>query len=146
MLGIFIGTAALVVLLSAFNGLEGWVIRLYNSFDSDIRIESAQGKWIDAAEFPLDSLRQIDGISHVAEVLEENCLVIYGDNQYVCTMKGVSDDYVAMTGVDTMMVDGAFKIKSKSGSMAVVGSGVAYSLSMSLNAIDKALVLYVPMV
>jgi lipoprotein-releasing system permease protein len=143
-LGIFIGTAALVVLLSAFNGLEGWVIRLYNSFDSDIRIESAQGKWIDAAEFPLDSLRQIDGISHVAEVLEENCLVIYGDNQYVCTMKGVSDDYVAMTGVDTMMVDGAFKIKSKSGSMAVVGSGVAYSLSMSLNAIDKALVLYVP--
>ena len=144
MLGIFIGTAALVVLLSAFNGLEGWVIRLYNSFDSDIRIESAKSKWIDAAEFPLENLRKLEGIIHIAEILEENCLVIYGDNQYVCTMKGVSDDYLSMTGVDTMMVDGAFKIKSRSGSMAVVGSGVAYSLSMSLNAVDKPLVLYVP--
>lgn len=143
-LGIFIGTAALVVLLSAFNGLEGWVIRLYNSFDSDIRIESAKSKWIDAAEFPLENLRKLEGIIHIAEILEENCLVIYGDNQYVCTMKGVSDDYLSMTGVDTMMVDGAFKIKSRSGSMAVVGSGVAYSLSMSLNAVDKPLVLYVP--
>ncbi|MEX1189948.1 MAG: FtsX-like permease family protein [Bacteroidia bacterium] len=143
-LGIFIGTAALVVLLSAFNGLESWVIKLYNSFDSDIRIEAAQGKWIESASFPLEDIKKLKGVSIVAEVLEENCLVMYGEDQYVCTMKGVSKEYSLMTGVDTMMVDGNFNLQSRSSSMAVVGSGVAYALSMSLNAIDKPLVLYVP--
>jgi len=143
-LGVFVGTAALVVLLSAFNGLEGWVIRLYNSFDSDIRIEAAKGKWIDQNTLPIAELRNIDGVWRVAEVLEENCLLIYGDDQFVCTMKGVSEDFSKMTGIDTMMVAGEFKLQLRGRPQAVVGSGIAYALSLSLNAIDKPLILYVP--
>lgn len=144
MLGIFIGTAALVILLSAFNGLESWVIKLYNAFDSDVKIEPVQGKWIDAARFPLESIARLDGVEYLTAVLEENCLVIYGDNQYVCTMKGVEDIYSKMTGIDSMMVDGQFLLSKADVPLAVVGSGVAYSLKMSLNAIDTPLMIYVP--
>jgi lipoprotein-releasing system permease protein len=143
-LGIFIGTAALVILLSAFNGLESWVIKLYNAFDSDVKIEPVQGKWIDAARFPLESIARLDGVEYLTAVLEENCLVIYGDNQYVCTMKGVEDIYSKMTGIDSMMVDGQFLLSKADVPLAVVGSGVAYSLKMSLNAIDTPLMIYVP--
>lgn len=143
-MGVFVGTAALVVLLSAFNGLEGWVIRLYNSFDADIRIESVQGKWMENEQVPIAEIRKIDGVWRVAEVLEENCLLMYDNNQFVCTMKGVSEEFSKMTGIDTMMVAGNFKLEQRGHHQAVVGSGIAYSLSLSLNAIDKPLVLYVP--
>jgi lipoprotein-releasing system permease protein len=143
-LGVFVGTAALVVLLSAFNGLEGWVIRLYNSFDADLRIESTQGKWIDNKRLPIAEIRQIDGVWRVAEVLEENCLLMYDNDQFVCTMKGVSEEFSKMTGIDTMMVAGKFRLNQNGHPQVVVGSGIAYSLSMSLNAIDKPLILYVP--
>ena len=143
-LGIFVGTTALVVLLSAFNGLESWVIRLYNSFDSDIRIESAEGKWIYQDQLKKDAVFSLEGIAFVSEILEENCLAMYGEDQFVCTMKGVSEDFQKMTGIDTMMVAGKFVLSRQNAPQAIVGSGVAYSLSLSLNAIDKPLVIYVP--
>lgn len=144
MLGIFIGTAALVVLLSAFNGLESWVIRLYNSFDSDIRIEAKNTKWINQNDFPLEELKSSSRVITLAEVLEENCLVTYSDNQYVCTMKGVSDAFISMSGIDTMMVDGEFRLKAFNQNQAIVGSGIAYYLAISIRDIDKPLYLYVP--
>lgn len=144
MLGIFIGTAALVVLLSAFNGLESWVIRLYNSFDSDIRIEAKNSKWINQNDFPLEELKSSSSVITLAQVLEENCLVTYSDNQYVCTMKGVSDEFVSMSGIDTMMVDGEFRLKASNQNQAIVGSGIAYYLAISIRDIEKPLYLYVP--
>lgn len=143
-LGIFIGTAALVILLSAFNGLENWVVKLYNAFDSDVKIEPVSGKWIDAAAFPRDALASIEGVQFISAVLEENCLVMFGDNQYVCTMKGVEDVFSKMTGMDSMMIDGRFLLKKGDVPMAVAGSGVAYSLKMSLDAVDTPLMVYVP--
>jgi lipoprotein-releasing system permease protein len=143
-LGIFIGTAALVILLSAFNGLESWVVRLYDAFDSDVKIEPVQGKWIEAAEFPRDKLARIEGVENISGILEENCLVMFADNQYVCTMKGVEEVFSSMTGIDSMMLDGEFILQKRGVPMAVVGSGVAYSLKLSLNAIDTPLMVYVP--
>ncbi|MEZ5172821.1 MAG: FtsX-like permease family protein [Bacteroidia bacterium] len=143
-LGVFIGTAALVILLSAFNGLENWVVRLYNAFDSDVKIEPAQGKWINAIEFPGSELKELEGVEQISGILEENCLVMFGENQYVCTMKGVEAGFSKMTGIDTMMVDGNFTLLKRDVPMAVVGSGVAYSLKMSLDAIDTPLMVYVP--
>jgi lipoprotein-releasing system permease protein len=59
-------------------------------------------------------------------------------------MKGVEDIYSKMTGIDSMMVDGQFLLSKADVPLAVVGSGVAYSLKMSLNAIDTPLMIYVP--
>lgn len=143
-LGVFIGTAALVILLSAFNGLESWVVRLYNAFDSDVKIEPVAGKWIDAAAFPISGVAGIEGVESTSAILEENCLVMFGDNQYVCTMKGVEKAYSKMTGIDSMMIDGTFMLEKQKVPMAVVGSGVAYSLKLSLDAIDTPLMVYVP--
>ena len=49
-LGVTVGTAALVVLLSAFNGLESWVISLYDAFDSDVKIEHRSEKFFQLSD------------------------------------------------------------------------------------------------
>src|ERR1043165_3769188 len=71
-IGVTIGTCALVVVLSVFNGLEELVSSLYNTFDPEIKIQAAEGKTFDLKSFPLEQLRSINGIQYVAQSLEEN--------------------------------------------------------------------------
>src|SRR4051812_7788681 len=87
-LGVTIGTCALIVVLSVFNGLEELVSSLYNTFDPEIKITAVQGKTFDLKNFPLDQLHHIKGVQYVAEALEENALLKYRDNQVAATVKG----------------------------------------------------------
>jgi len=142
--GILVGTCALVILLSAFNGLESWVVNLYNSFDPDIRVEAKSRKFFQETELPRTKILEISGVERVMQVIEENGLLTHRDAQYVCTIKGVSDELVKMSGLDTMMVEGDFRLNRGQIPMAVVGSGIAYALSLSLNDLESPLDIYVP--
>jgi len=93
-LGVTVGTLALVILLSAFNGLESWVVQLYNSFDPDIRIQHVSDKFFKESKSDLASFYAVNGVEHVIPVLEDNCLLMYKDAQYVCTIKGVGDIFI----------------------------------------------------
>lgn len=143
-LGVTVGTAALVILLSAFNGLESWVIRLYDAFDSDIRIEHTQEKFYRFEAGLEQRLNAIEGIARWTPVLEENALLTYGDARFICTIKGVGKSFLEMSGIDSMMVEGSFSLGQDSSSMAILGSGVAYSLSLSLRSMEIPLEIYVP--
>src|SRR5258706_12844935 len=100
-LGVTIGTCALIVVLSVFNGLEELVTSLYNAIDPEIKITAAEGKTFDLKTFPLDELQRIKGIKYVAKALEENALLKYRDNQVAATVKGVSEDFLRMTRLDS---------------------------------------------
>jgi len=142
--GIVVGTCALVILLSAFNGLEDWVVRLYNSFDPDIHIESKNSKFFKEDAISFDEIKRIEGIAHVMPVIEENGLLHYRDAQYVCTIKGVGEEFKKMSGLDSMIIDGSFDLRLGTTSAALVGSGVAYALSLSLGDINEPINIYVP--
>lgn len=142
--GIVVGTCALVILLSAFNGLEDWIVRLYNSFDPDIHIESKNSKFFKEDAISFTALKQIDGVAFVMPVIEENGLLHYRDAQYVCTIKGVGEEFKKMSGLDSMIINGSFDLHMGSSSAALVGSGVAYALSLSLGDINEPISIYVP--
>jgi len=143
-LGVTVGTAALVVLLSAFNGLESWVINLYDAFDSDVKIEHRSEKFFQLSDEKMKRLSAIDGVQYTMPVIEENGLLTYGDARFICTVKGVGSAFEKMSGIDSMMVEGRFSLGNDSSSNAILGSGVAYSLSLSLQSLAVPLDVYVP--
>jgi lipoprotein-releasing system permease protein len=142
--GVAIGTMALIVVLSAFNGLENLVISLFNSFDPDLKITIKQGKTFDMQDIPIQELKNIEGLAFYAEVLEESALLKYRDQQYIATIKGVGDDFVRMSGIDSMITDGQFVLEEHERPFAIVGQGVAYSLSISVNDLFNPMTVYVP--
>jgi len=143
--GVTIGTMALIIVLSVFNGLEKLVVSLYNSFDAEIRIEVKEGKNFDASTVISDAeLKKIKGIRYITHVLEENALLRYNERQSVVTVKGVDNDFIKMTGLDSMMVDGSLVLENGDKNFAVIGQGIAGALSLNLMDINRSLQVYVP--
>ncbi|MBN4072169.1 ABC transporter permease [Flavobacteriales bacterium AH-315-E23] len=142
--GVAIGTMALIVVLSAFNGLENLVISLFDSFDPDIKISIKKGKTFALSDFPSEELKKIEGVAYYADVLEESALLKYRDQQYIATIKGVGNDFVKMSGIDSMITDGQFQLEEYEKPFAIVGQGIAYSLSISVNDLFNPMTVYVP--
>jgi lipoprotein-releasing system permease protein len=130
-IGIIIGTAALIVVLSVFNGFEDLILRLYNSFDPDLRIELAEGKSFRVNRLDIDRIRKTEGVQYVNEVIEESALAKYRDKQYIIRLKGVGDDFAKMTRMDTMIIQGKLMLTNGENDYAVFGSGVAYNLDVN---------------
>ena len=143
-IGVLVGTAALVILLSAFNGLESWVVKLYNSFDPDIKIERVDHKRFTAQEFPFDKLKSLQDVAYVLPVLEENGMLTYNEAQFICTIKGVAPQFVRMSGIDSMLSSGNFSLNNNNQPAALLGRGIAYALSFNLKNMNTKVDLYVP--
>lgn len=141
--GVAIGTMALIVVLSAFNGIEGLVINLFNSFDPDIKITIKEGKTFDPGTEAFGSVKKLDGVVYFTEVIEESALLKYDDKQYLATIKGVSGDFRKMSRLDTMLIDGDFKLEEEGNSFAVIGQGVAVNLGINLSGFLNPINVYV---
>src|SRR6185503_7687614 len=89
-IAVTLGTSALIIVLSVFNGFETLVKSLYNSFDPDIKITSVQGKTFKQEIVPVEELKKIQGVQFVIPVIEENALLRYQDKKYLEVIKGVS--------------------------------------------------------
>lgn len=131
--GVCIGTAALVIVLSAFNGISDLVLSLYNSFDPDIKITITEGKTFVPDSITFQKIKNLDGVAYYTEVIQENVLLKYNDKQCIATIKGVTDDFVTMTRLDTLLRDGKFLLGNDTSSFAVVGAGIAEKLGLSVN-------------
>lgn len=141
--GIAIGTMALIVVLSVFNGFDNLVQSLFNTFDPDLKITAARGKTFPGNNEKILQLDSVKGILYHTKVIEENALLRYDERQYIATIKGVGDDFVKMSGIDSMIIDGEFVLTKKGKPLAVVGQGVAINLAIGLNFISP-IVFYVP--
>lgn len=139
-IGVTVGTMALVIVLSVFNGFDSVVKSLFSTFDPDIKISAVEGKTFVPGPGLTGQIRAIPGVVAVSEVLEENVLLLYGDKQHIATIKGVDEFYQDVTGLDSMIYDGSMKLQDKNRSYAVVGQGVAYNLRIGLSFIDPMFV------
>ena len=143
-LGVMVGSAALIVLLSAFNGLESWVIGLYDAFDSDIKITHTEDKFFRLSDGQIKRLAALEETALLMPAIEENALATYGDASFICAVKGVGPAFIRMSGIDSMITEGSFSLGSDSFPQALVGAGVAYSLSLNLRNAFTGIDLYVP--
>ncbi|MDP2338006.1 MAG: FtsX-like permease family protein [Bacteroidota bacterium] len=135
--GVTVGTFALVVILSIFNGLDFSIKSLFSTFDPDIKITAAKGKSFELTDGNFDAISHLNGISAVTPVIEENALLRYGDRQYFATIKGVPLNYNETSRLDTSCItSGRFLLESEQVPFALVGQGVAYYLSVGLNFTD----------
>jgi len=142
--GVAVGTMALIIVLSVFNGLETMVRSIFNTFDPDIRITAAEGKTFEPDSAQLKLLARLDGVSCYSLTLEENALLKYGDKQYIATIKGVDDNYTMVSEIDSSMWEGEFTLMSDKGRpFAVPGVGVAQYLGIRVNFVTP-LSIYVP--
>lgn len=142
--GVTVGTMALIIVLSVFNGFEQLVVSLFNSFNPDIAITASRGKTFNIAEVPVDKLRKIPGVLYLTEVIEENALIRYKEKPYIVTIKGVSEEFIRTSRVDTMMVEGRYLLQEGDQDFAVLGNGVAYYLNANLSDYLNPLVVFVP--
>lgn len=136
--GVTVGTFALVVILSVFNGLESSIKSLFSAFDPDIKITNViKGKPFELSSINLNEIRQIEGVATVTPVIEEGALLMYGNRMYFATVKGVPANYNEISGLDsTSITSGKFLLEANQVPYAVVGQGVAYYLSVGLNFSD----------
>jgi len=132
MIGVAFSTAALIIVLSVFNGFEGLLRSLNNAFDPEIKIEARKGKSFAVNDEFLKIIKEISGVQLVTEVIEDYAYFRYRDADIVATMKGVSDNFIDQHRIDDHIVDGELKLRDSLGSYAIMGRGIQYALSVSV--------------
>lgn len=142
--GVMVGTMALVIILSVFNGLEKMVTGIFSTFDPDIRVTASRGKVFVPDSTMMVMIAGLPSVENYAVVLEENALLKYGERQFIGTVRGVDSNYPVITGLGNSMWDGEFTLADEKGTpYAVVGLGVANTLGIRVNFVTP-LAIYMP--
>jgi lipoprotein-releasing system permease protein len=132
--GVAFITAALIIVLSVFNGLEGLLSSLNSSFDPEIKIVARQGKSFESSESLLNKIKSVKGVDIVTEVIEDYAYVRYREANQVITLKGVGDNFIQQNRIPKEnIVEGDFKLHDEGISYALVGRGIQYTLSIAVN-------------
>jgi lipoprotein-releasing system permease protein len=133
MIGVAVGTMALVIVLSVFNGLEDLIRGLYASFDAELKIESTFGKSFVAEPEWLELISQTEGVEVVTEVIEDNALFKYREYQHLARLKGVSENYMQQGRFDKGFTWGDLSLGTEKQPKAIMGRGVGFFLSVDLD-------------
>lgn len=133
MLGVFVGSAALIIILSVFNGFEQVVLKMFNTITPHLVITPVKGKTFDPNIPCFHQLRKNKSIYSFTEVLSENALLRYRDKQSVGLVKGVSTAYLKNKSLDSITIQGKFVIQNSTGPNAVIGSALQNYLMVNTN-------------
>ena len=126
--GVVVATAALICVLSVFNGFRGLIMGRLAMLDPQIAITATVGKTVNNADSIIDAVSVIPGVERAIPVIEDQGLAIYAQLQMPVHLKGVPDDYNTMNGMDSVIVDGQWKLQDQVSRFAVVGAGPAVRL------------------
>ena len=132
-LGISVGSFALIVVLSAFNGLEKVISSMNNRLTPDLQIAPTKGKTIDLTAFPLGQLNEIQGVEYVIPTITEDALFRANDKQHIGQVKGVGLEYQNIDRLNEIIFgsDGLQLADDEEHSFAVPGAGVAWYLGIN---------------
>ncbi|MFY8037526.1 MAG: ABC transporter permease, partial [Cyclobacteriaceae bacterium] len=132
MCGVAFSTAALIIVLSVFNGLGDLLRSLNLTFDPELKIEAVKGKSFEVDSLLLEKIRAIEGVEMVTEVIEDYALVRYRDADIVVTIKGYSDNFIQQHRLDDHIVEGKLRLRENGINYAIVGRGVRYALNIGV--------------
>lgn len=128
--------AAMVVLLSVFNGFDGLVKKMYGDFDPDIMVVPTHGKTFDTEAVNAKMLKA-EGVEAYSCILEESVLLEYRGRQAAAKLRGVDDSYQEVIPVNETLVYGDYELLFGDMQQAVVGQGLAYDLGVRTALYDQ---------
>lgn len=133
MLGVVVGTTALVVVLSIFNGLDILIKSFFSFFDPEIKITLNEGKQFDPNNALFEQIKNDKSVIHFCEVAEEIAHFRFEGQQYIARIKGVEDEYLEMSGLGEVMYDGDLLLNDGNFDYTIIGRGLAYNLGVAVN-------------
>ena len=129
--GVAVATIALVCALSVYNGFNDLVSSLFGHFDAELKITPVKGKVFDPETEEIRAVKALPMVACYSEVLQDNVLVRYHDRQGVAVLKGVDASYEQLTQIDSILIDGSFKLADEVVNYANMGIGLAYALGIN---------------
>ncbi len=126
--GVVVATAALICVLSVFNGFRGLIMGKLAMLDPQVAITATMGKTVADADSVITAVSAIPGVERVVPVIEDQALAVYAQMQMPVRLKGVPDDYNTMNDMDSVIVDGVWKLNDQVSRYAVAGAGPAVRL------------------
>jgi lipoprotein-releasing system permease protein len=144
MIGVAVGTMALVIVMSVFNGLEDLIRGLFASFDAELKVEAVLGKSFEVDSLWLDGIQNVEGVAVLTEVIEDNALLDYNGNQLVATIKGVSDNFLDQDRFSRGYFWGDTTLGNDLRPGAIMGRGVGFFLSVNLKDVNVPLKVFYP--
>lgn len=137
LVGLMVSTAALIVVLSVYNGIGELTKTLFNTFDPELVVEPAEGKTFRLADLDIDG---ISGISATSQIASETAWVTYSNRGVIATLRGVDTAYCAITGLDTLLASGSYSLRLADGQAygLIVGGEIFYQLGMHIPSVNHA--------
>ena len=134
LMGIAVSTAALIVVLSVYNGIGNLTQSLFNSFDPELLVQPAKGKTFHTSDIAFDSLQRLPYVAACSQMVEENAWVTYRHNQAIVALRGVDGEYPKVSGLDTLLYEGSYGLKAESDEAVtyflLFGAEVYYNLGV----------------
>ncbi len=129
LVAVVVPVAAMVILLSVFNGFESLVRDLYKVVDADIEI-TTEGKF-DTSDTPLlQKIEMVEGVESVSAVMERQALLSYRDNRVAVKLRGVDEEYKRVVPIEAYTSLGNCEVQLGDLDRLMLGEGVAYELGM----------------
>jgi ABC-type transport system, involved in lipoprotein release, permease component len=142
--GVTLATLALICTLSVFNGFHDLVESMFTHFDPELKIEAAKGKTFVPSDSLMEVLHSIPAITVINETLEDQAMAQYKDRQTMVTVKGVGDDFLALTSFSDILIgEGTFRLADEVVDYGILGIQIPQILGSGLHFIDP-LTLYAP--
>lgn len=145
-LGVAIGTAALILVLSVFNGFEDLLANLFGHFNPELKITPAKGKTFEVDSLVLVQLRTVPGVEIVSETLEEIAFFEHNGSQDFGVLKGVDSLFARVNGIDSdsTMREGQYLLEDEGRNYLVLGAGVCNKLSVNVSNPLSVVTVYMP--
>ena len=129
--GVAIATAALVCILSVFNGFQDMVAGLFTAMDPELKVVPATGKFMMADAEGLEALRHDPDVAVLTETLEDQALLMINNRQVMATVKGVEDSFEELTEIDRILVgDGVFELHADVIDYGILGANLLMQLGL----------------
>jgi lipoprotein-releasing system permease protein len=141
---ITVGSAALIIVLSVFNGFEDLVKGLYGDFYADAKIAPAKGKIMQLTPKQLKTIKQINGVVNYSLIAEEKALLKNGDNQTTVVTKGVDENYTNVSSVSKHLVRGKYNLGTANAPQIIMGAGIENATAIYIEQNLEAATLYLP--
>ncbi|MEM8909368.1 MAG: FtsX-like permease family protein, partial [Bacteroidota bacterium] len=142
--GISVGTAALILVLSVFNGFEDLITGLFSNFNPDVKVTPLQGKTFSAQPEDLAAIEALEGVEYVSQTLEEIAFFEYKGSQDFGTLKGVDEYYHRVTQIDSTIREGIYRFVDGQRQLAVFGVGMRNKLSINIEDYLSTVSVYMP--
>lgn len=136
-------TAAIIIVLSVFNGFEGLVKSLYSDFYADIKVSTSNHSFILPKE-KLNQLLQIKGVANYSTVIEEKAILLNQGLQSIVVLKGVDERYVSVNKIKQYIQRGNFILGNEQQPQIILGAGIENALAVDVEHNYAPLLLYLP--